>query len=85
MPEGRKPDEPVPATDGEPIKRVFDVYAGRVEARDGEVLRRLGHVLAAALMGSPASRTSNRTTGHPASESESIECRADGSGTPSRR
>jgi hypothetical protein len=73
MPEGRKPDEPVPATDGEPIKRVFNVYAGRVEARNGEVLRRLGHVLAGAL------------TEHRASESESTECRADGSRTPLRR
>jgi hypothetical protein len=85
MPEWRKPDEPVPAKDGEPIKRVFGLYAGRVEARDREVLRRLGHILAGGLLGSPTSLRSNRTTGHRASESGSIECLADGSRTPSRR
>jgi hypothetical protein len=85
MPEWRKPDETVPATDGELIKRVFDLYAGRIEARDGEVLRRLGHLLAGALMGSPVSRGTYRTARHRASESESIECRADGSRTPSHR
>jgi hypothetical protein len=63
MPRRRKPEQPVPATDGEPIKRVFDMYAGRVEARDGEALRRLGQVLAGALMGSPAGRASHGTTG----------------------
>jgi hypothetical protein len=51
MPEWRKPNEPVPATDGELIERVFDVYAGRIEARHGEVLRRLGRVFSGALGG----------------------------------
>jgi len=85
MPERRKPDEPVPTADGEQIKRVFDVYAGQVEAQHREVLRQLGRVLAEALKGSPPSRTSDRATGHSASESASIECRADGRRTPSRR
>ena len=82
MPEQQNPDGPVPATAGEPITRVFDVFAGRVEARDGAVLRRLGQVLGGALTGSPASRTPERTSGDRASESESIESRADGRQTP---
>jgi hypothetical protein len=63
MAKRRKRDEPVRATDGEPIKRVFDMYVGRVESRDGEVLRRLGQALAGALIGSPARRGSHGTTG----------------------